>query len=61
LAWSFLFLVIAAVAYFALRDPSGPRGLRAAKGWLVVAAYLVLLAALWIPPVGRALQRLFGR
>jgi hypothetical protein len=56
-----LLLVIAVVAYVALRDPAGPSGFEGAKALVVVGLSLLLVAAMWIPPVGRALHRFSKR
>ena len=61
LGWSVFLVVIAGVSYVALRDPSAPEGLGQIKGWLVVAVSVLVLTALWVPRVSRALHRMRKR
>lgn len=58
---SLLLLGIIGVVAFFLRDASRPLGLRQSKGIVAAALCVLLLAAMWIPPFGRILLRLFGR
>lgn len=58
---SLLFIAILALVGFLLKDARRPLTNSQIKGFIAAALCVILLAALWIPPVGRLLLRLFGR
>lgn len=57
---SLLFLAIIAVAGYFLRDAQRPLRNSQIKGIIAAALCAILLVAMWVPPVGRMLLRLFG-